>query len=104
MTETPIKDRRILNTPRAAKENPMTAANRRTFLKTSAAASAAAGLAYMPTFAHAASDNPILKVGLIGCGSRGGGAARQALMADRDVKLWAVGDAFRDRTKSCLTS
>ena len=43
-----------------------------------------------------------MKVGLIGSGGRGTGAARQALLADRDVKLWAVGDAFQDRTDECL--
>jgi predicted dehydrogenase len=78
--------------------------NRRTFLKTTAAASAAASLAYVPTFVHAGGNNQMLKVGLIGCGRRGGGAARQALLADRDVKLWAVGDAFRDSTKAVLTA
>jgi len=76
------------------------ATSRRAFLKTTAAAS----LAYVPTFVHAAAINQTLKVGLIGCGSRGGGAARQALLADRDVKLWAVGDAFRDSTKALLTA
>ena len=38
------------------------------------------------------------KVGLIGCGGRGTGAAEQALRADPNVKLWAMGDAFRDRS------
>jgi predicted dehydrogenase len=78
--------------------------NRRTFLKTTAAASAAASLAYVPTFVHANGNDQPLKIGLIGCGRRGGGAARQALLADRNVKLWAVGDAFRDSTKAVLTS
>ena len=82
----------------------MSRSNRRTFLKAGAAASAAAGLGYVPTFAHATGGNEVLKIGLIGCGGRGTGAARQALMADPDVKLWAIGDAFRDRGKSCLTS
>lgn len=43
---------------------------------------------------HAAENNT-LKVGLIGCGSRGCGAAINTLEADPNVELYAVGDAFR---------
>jgi predicted dehydrogenase len=73
--------------------------DRRNFLKTTAAVSAAS---FVPTFVHAQQNNQTLKVGLIGCGGRGTGAAQQALLADRDVKLWAVGDAFQDRVDGCL--
>src|SRR5207247_35595 len=45
-----------------------------------------------------------LKVGLIGCGGRGSGAASQALKADSKVKLWAMGDAFEDRIELSLKS
>ena len=38
-----------------------------------------------------------LKVGLIGCGGRGAGAAAEALAADPDVVLTAMGDVFSDR-------
>jgi predicted dehydrogenase len=79
----------------------VTAPDRRDFLKTAATASAVA-LSAAP-FVHAA-DNDTLKVGLIGCGGRGTGAAEQALSADRNAKLWAVGDAFRDRLDSCLAT
>ncbi len=41
--------------------------------------------------------NSTLKVGLIGCGGRGTGAANQALNADPDVVLWAMADLFEDR-------
>jgi predicted dehydrogenase len=44
----------------------------------------------------------LLKVGLIGCGGRGTGAAEQALNADPNVKLVAMGDAFSDRLQSSL--
>src|SRR5215831_852571 len=50
---------------------------------------------------HAAGDD-VLKVGLIGCGGRGTGAAEQALSADPNVKLVAMGDAFPDRLQSSL--
>jgi len=46
--------------------------------------------------AFAKGDNT-LRVGLIGCGGRGAGAASQALAADPDTVLTAMGDVFRDR-------
>ncbi|MCH2140097.1 MAG: Gfo/Idh/MocA family oxidoreductase [Phycisphaerales bacterium] len=41
-----------------------------------------------------------IKIGLIGCGGRGSGAAGQALNADPGVTLYAMGDAFPDRLSS----
>jgi predicted dehydrogenase len=73
--------------------------SRRRFLQTTAIATTAT-LAATP-FVHAG-GNGTLKVGLIGCGGRGTGAATQALRADRNVKLWAIGDAFRDRLDESL--
>lgn len=43
-----------------------------------------------------------LKIGLVGCGGRGTGAATQALNADKNVKLWAVADAFDSQMSSTL--
>jgi predicted dehydrogenase len=43
-----------------------------------------------------------LKIGLIGCGGRGTGAAEQALNADPNVVLWAVGDAFPEAITGSL--
>ena len=43
--------------------------------------------------AYAAGDETI-KVGLIGCGGRGTGAAQQALSTQGNVKLVAMADAF----------
>lgn len=48
------------------------------------------------------SPGETLRVGLVGCGGRGTGAAAQALAADTNVKLVAVGDAFKDRLESSL--
>jgi len=42
----------------------------------------------------------ILRVGLIGCGGRGTGAAAQALRADDGVVLVAMGDAFEDHLEN----
>src|SRR5260221_175547 len=43
-----------------------------------------------------------LRIGLIGCGSRGSGAAVQAVRADKNCKLVALGDAFADKAEDCL--
>ncbi len=79
--------------------------NRRQFISNSLAAGSVAGAAaLLPTApVHAAGDD-LLKVALIGCGGRGTGAARQALMADEHVKLVAMADAFEDRLQSSLKS
>ena len=72
-------------------------ASRREFLKTTAGA---ASLAAIPN-AHAAGSD-VLRVGLIGCGDRGTGAAAQALAADSHVQLVAMADAFEDRVNQSL--
>jgi predicted dehydrogenase len=76
--------------------------DRRDFLKTAAASASALALASAP-FVHAG-NNDTLKVGLIGCGGRGTGAAVNALRADRNAQLWAMGDAFQDRLDSSLAT
>ena len=79
-------------------------ATRRDFLKTSSAGIAGAALASaIATRAYAAGDD-VIRVGLIGCGGRGSGAASQALNADKNVKLVAMGDAFSDRLEESLTN
>lgn len=45
-----------------------------------------------------------IKVGLIGCGGRGTGAAQQAILADDGVVLWAVADVFEERIPACLAN
>jgi predicted dehydrogenase len=73
---------------------------RREFLKTTTAAAGAA-LAAEWGGAHAAGSDG-LRVGLIGCGGRGTGAASQALRADKAVTLYAMADAFADRLEKSL--
>ena len=79
--------------------------NRRAFVTRSAAtlATAAATRTFLTANAHAAGSDT-LKVGLIGCGGRGTGAAEQALTADKNVKLVAVADAFKDRLEESLSA
>ncbi len=45
-----------------------------------------------------------LKVGLIGCGGRGTGAAVQAMNADPNVVITAMGDVFEDRLEEAYTA
>jgi myo-inositol 2-dehydrogenase/D-chiro-inositol 1-dehydrogenase len=44
----------------------------------------------------------VIRVGLVGCGGRGTGAAFQALSTAQNVQLVAMGDAFRDQVDSCF--
>src|SRR5262245_4832383 len=72
---------------------------RRQFLATT---SAAAALAPHIAMGQNAQNNTTLRIGLVGCGGRGTGAATQALKADSNVRLVAMADAFRDRLDSSL--
>ena len=73
--------------------------DRRSFLKNSGIALIGSTLAYHSGMSAPSGSikKPTLKVGLIGCGGRGTGAALQALQADPDVVLTAMGDVFQDR-------
>ncbi len=81
--------------------------NRRDFLKTTAAVG---GVAVASHFAGAfAAGNETIKVGLIGCGSRGRGAVRDILQAELKinganpkVEIVAVADAFKEQTASAV--
>ena len=78
--------------------------SRREFLKNSSvAALGTAALAQLGlnNSVYASGDDTI-KVGLIGCGGRGTGAATQALSVNGNVKLTAVGDAFEDNARNVL--
>lgn len=46
----------------------------------------------------------VLRVGLVGCGGRGGGAAINALNADPDTRLVALADAFGDHLEGKLAA
>jgi predicted dehydrogenase len=78
---------------------------RRDFLITSSLLAAAptviAGASTAAAALHAGGSDT-LKVGLIGCGGRGTGAAIDALTADKNVRLTAMADVFEDRLTSSL--
>ena len=58
----------------------------------------------LPRTLFAKGNSDTLKVGLIGCGGRGTGAASQALHADPNVMLTAMGDVFEDQLQRSLQS
>ena len=80
--------------------------NRRDFLKSSSTAAAltfAAPALLMRDRAFAANTDTI-RIGLVGCGGRGTGAAGNALEADKNLILVAMGDAFEDQLKQSHSS
>jgi myo-inositol 2-dehydrogenase / D-chiro-inositol 1-dehydrogenase len=82
-----------------AESTPIT---RRTFVKTAAAAAAAS--AAFPYFATGAENDKKLRIGLVGCGGRGTGAAKDAMAADPNVKVVALADLYKERVDQCRTA
>ena len=82
-----------------------TKASRRKFLRSSAFGAAGGVLASRTSFpavvSRVGSANK-LRIGLIGCGSRGNGAALNALNADDNVELTAMADLFESNLQSSL--
>ena len=70
---------------------------RRDFMKKTAMTSAAM---VAPGVFAATQDSPSLKIGLIGCGGRGTGAATDSHQSSKGVVLWALGDIFADHLSS----
>lgn len=73
--------------------------NRRKFIKETGIAVLGSSVAFNIGYASPSFEpsEKTLKVGLVGCGGRGTGAAGQALSADPDVVLTAMADIFPDR-------
>ena len=86
--------------------NHSTSFSRRNFLKASASLSAAAVAATASLncahLAHAAASDKI-RVGLVGCGGRGRGAAVDAVNSSKNVQLVALGDLFQDQLDAAKT-
>jgi myo-inositol 2-dehydrogenase / D-chiro-inositol 1-dehydrogenase len=70
---------------------------RRDFIKTTSAATVATAIGGLVVPGAYAAGSDTLKVGVVGCGGRGTGAAEQILRAGPGVKLVALGDVFKDR-------
>ncbi len=76
--------------------------NRRSFIKQSAALAGGIIVQPFPVSQGAyVGGSDIIKVGLVGCGDRGTGAAVQALKASPNVRLTAMCDVFADQVTDC---
>jgi predicted dehydrogenase len=72
--------------------------NRRDFLRASLAAGAGLATQWTPGYAASyAGAADTIRVGLIGCGGRGTGAANNCVSSSEGVELVAMGDLFADR-------
>jgi predicted dehydrogenase len=86
--------------------NRPSSASRRDFLKSTAVAAGAAVATQLSLPAVHAAGSDVIKVGLIGCGGRGNGAAEDVLRAAKGVTIHALGDVFQfqvDGTRDRLT-
>ncbi|HPO14689.1 MAG TPA: Gfo/Idh/MocA family oxidoreductase [Candidatus Hydrogenedentes bacterium] len=82
-------------------ESPGTS-TRREFMRNAAAGAASVAAFSILHSAQAQDASKVLRVGLIGCGGRGTGAAREALLADPNVQLVAMADTFADQIDGAL--
>jgi len=76
--------------------------SRRDFIKASTAVSIAVLTSGSSRVFAAGSDK--LRVGLIGCGGRGTGAAKDCVKSSDNVEIVALGDLFRDRVDKSLNN
>lgn len=88
--------------PRPDTSSTTSPVSRRDCLRTTAVAGGLAATTLASRVYASGSDE--IKVGLIGCGGRGSGAAAQAMSTGKNVKLFAMADAFEDRLESSLSS
>ncbi len=92
-----------MNTPESSVASVPLAA-RRDFLKTSTAAAVGGLTLGFPTVLRGAPNGSKLKVGLVGCGGRGTGAAANALGADSNSELFAVADVFSGQAEAAVNT
>lgn len=78
--------------------------SRRRFLSNSGATAAAVSFPFVVRGLNGADakNQDTLKLGLVGCGGRGTGAAEQALSADYNTKLHAVADVFPEKAQAAI--
>ena len=77
--------------------------SRRNLISGTAAVVGSASI-YLPNIVTAAPNKSPLKLGLIGCGGRGTGAANQALTADQDITLTTVADVSESNAKGSINN
>lgn len=81
--------------------------SRRKFIKTASLATAGTIISSRVALGSNSiwtSNSNTLKVGLVGCGGRGTGAAGEALNADPNVILTAMADAFEDQLQTSFNT
>lgn len=83
-------------------KTPANSSDRRDFLKTTTGALGAALVTGFPAIISAQTVTKAIKVGLVGCGGRGTGAASQALHADDYAELTAVADIAQSQVDHSL--
>src|SRR5437867_6294042 len=81
-----------------------TNSERRDFLKATSGALGTAIATGFPAIISAQTVTNAIKVGLVGCGGRGSGAASQALQADDYAELTAVADIDQSQVDQCVQS
>ncbi len=77
--------------------------SRRTFVEASSLALASLAIPHRAFAIGRRTADPI-RIGVIGCGGRGSGAARDAVRASDNVQITALGDLFPDRLASARAS
>ncbi len=86
--------------------SPSTSESRRSFIKTTSAlvagGSLVGGQLPLARAAHAFGSD-VIKLGLIGCGGRGTGAAGDAMSTEGPTRLVAAADAFESRSSTSLS-
>src|SRR5881296_3668222 len=87
-----------------AMKDESTNTERRDFLKATSGALSTAIAAGFPAVISAQTVTNAIKVGLVGCGGRGSGAASQALQADDYGELTAVADIDQGNVDKSLES
>ncbi|MDH7502866.1 MAG: twin-arginine translocation signal domain-containing protein [Verrucomicrobiota bacterium] len=76
------------------------AVSRRHFLKTATATGATvAAEAAVGVDRVFAAESDVIRVGLVGCGARGVGAAMNCVLSSPGVEIVALGDVFADRVE-----
>lgn len=98
MTAKPAKHESSATESNQSLARTLVPSDRREFVKSSLVGTAAIGLgtSFLQRSVHAAGDD-ILRVGLVGCGGRGTGAASNVMTADKYAHLVAMADLFPDR-------
>ncbi len=76
--------------------------SRRSFVKKTAATAAVGAAVGFPSVTFGAKNDKKLKIGVVGCGGRGGGAMMNAMKADDNCELWAMGDLYTEEAEKKL--